>query len=257
MGAEPSAALAMVMLPQGDAARQEDDLVALLTGACEVLGDAGAALVGGHTGEGAELAFGLSVTGHGPAERLFLRSALREGDALIVTKALGTGVLFNADMQARAPGAAVAAALAAMQVASGAAARILAGHGARAASDITGFGLAGHLIEMLDASGVDVRLVLDALPTLDGALDLLALGLASTLAPANRRAAEGMMGEARGARFELLFDPQTAGGLIAGVGHEHAAACVAALKQAGYADAAIIGAVTARAGARAQIALSL
>ena len=256
MGAQPRAALAMVTLPEGDAARQEDDLVALLAGACEVLGNAGAALVGGHTGEGVELAFGLSVTGHGRAERLLPRSALRQGDALVLTKALGTGVLFNADMAGRAPGAVISAALAGMQACQARASAIMIEHGARAACDVTGFGLAGHLIEMLDASGVDAGLRLDAVPALDGALDLLARGLSSTLAPANRRAAEGALGDARGPRFELLFDPQTAGGLLAGIAAERAAACVEALKQAGYADAAIIGEVTARAGTRARIALS-
>jgi selenide,water dikinase len=253
MGARPHAALAMVMLPDADPRRLEDDLVQLLTGACEVLSAAGATLVGGHTGEAAELVFGLALTGHGEEERLLRRSGLRDGDRLILTKPIGTGVLFNADMRGEAPGSAISAALAEMQVSQAGAAGVLMAHGARAACDVTGFGLAGHLAEMLDASGVDAVLDPDAVPVLAGAGELVRRGFESTLAPANRDGARGAIGNVEDPRLALWFDPQTAGGLLAGVPSDRAEACVAALRRAGHGAAAVIGEVVRRAGSVANI----
>jgi selenide, water dikinase len=104
---------------------------------------------------------------------------------------------------------------------------------------VTGFGLAGHLLEMLRASGVGAALWTDRIPALPGALELATEGVASTLAPENRRA---LPGAGEDARTALLFDPQTSGGLLAGIAPERAEACVAALRSAGI-DAAIIGTV--------------
>jgi selenide,water dikinase len=119
-------------------------------------------------------------------------------------------------------------------------------HGATACTDVTGFGLLGHLVEMTKPSGVDVELLLDALPLLDGALDTVRLGILSSLQPQNvrlRRAIRNVAAFAQDERFPLIFDPQTAGGLLASLPGDKSDACLAELKQLGYGNAAIIGTV--------------
>lgn len=249
MGADPHSALAVAVLPHGPAAKTEDDLAALLAGATETLAEAGAALAGGHTGEGAELAFGLSLNGFADPDRILRKGGLQPGDALILTKPVGTGVLFAADMRHRARGADIDAAFASMLRSTGPAARVLLAHGATACTDVTGFGLAGHLGEILRASGVDAELDLDAIPVLAGVRDLSAAGIASTLAPDNADAAQPFTPPSGHPVRPLLFDPQTAGGLVAGVPAAQAEACVAALRAGGDAAAAIIGRVAAQEGA--------
>ena len=252
MGATPQTALAIVTLPHGPEARLEADLTQLLTGATETLTAAGAVLVGGHTGEGAELAFGLTVNGTATPDRLWRKSGLRPGDRLVLTKPLGTGTLFAADMRGKARGRWIDAALATMLVSNRAAAEALQRHGARACTDVTGFGLVGHLLEMLRASAVDAELSVAAVPALDGAVELLGRGIASTLAPQNlaQAAAVEADGLADDPRVALLYDPQTAGGLLAGVPAEAADACIAELRANGTAEAACIGHVVARGNGR-------
>ncbi|MSO80652.1 MAG: selenide, water dikinase SelD [Alphaproteobacteria bacterium] len=248
MGARPRTALATVVLPDGPAAKQEEDLAALLGGAAAALAEAGAVLVGGHTGEGAELAFGLAVTGHAAPDRLLRKGGLVPGDAIVLTKPLGTGIVLAADMRARAEAAWVKATMDSMLRPVGPAAAVLAAHGVRAATDVTGFGLAGHLGEMLSASGVDAVLDLAALPALPGSRALLREGIESTLATANRAAMYETTGDLTAPGAALLVDPQTSGGLIAGVPFDRAPACLAALHAAGDPYAAVIGRVVARSG---------
>jgi selenide,water dikinase len=128
------------------------------------------------------------------------------------------------------------------------AARTLRAHGASACTDVTGFGLLGHLIEMTRPSGVDVAINLAAIPMLDGAIECVQAGLLSSLQPDNlrlRRALRNGGDYASDPRYALLFDPQTAGGMLAGVPSEQAQACVQMLKSAGFTRAAIIGEVLA------------
>jgi selenide,water dikinase len=169
MGAEPHSALAAVMLPHDGEDKIAEDLYQLLAGATETLAEAGAVLAGGHTGEGAEMAFGLTVNGYADPDTLLRKAGLRPGDALILTKPLGTGVLFAADMRTKAQGEWIEAAFASMLRSAGPSVPILRAHGASACTDVTGFGLLGHLIEMLQASGADAALDLDAIPLLAGA----------------------------------------------------------------------------------------
>lgn len=244
MGATPHAALALVTLPYADENKLEQDLFQLLAGALSILEQAGVMLAGGHTAEGAELALGLSLNGYAQEAALLRKGGLVPGDALILTKALGTGALFAADMQGKAAGADIAVALERMQQTSGPAAAILREHGARACTDVTGFGLAGHLIEMLNASSTGAVLYLDALPALSGALALLRQGIASSLQPANEAFAAMIEGETTHPAMPLLFDPQTAGGLLAGVPARLADSCMSALHAAGYGEARLIGQVT-------------
>ena len=249
MGAEPQTALAVAVVPYGLEAKVESQLVQLMAGAAKVVREAGAALVGGHTAEGAELALGFAVNGLADPGRILRKSGLAPGDVLILAKALGTGTLFAADMRARAKGRWVEGALRSMIQSSGEAARILIAHGASACTDVTGFGLLGHLVEMTQASGVDAEIEIEALPILDGAAECLASGIFSSLQPANvrlRRALRNPDAAAAHRLYPLLFDPQTAGGLLAGVPEDKAGPCLAALKAAGYVRAERIGRVRER-----------
>lgn len=240
MGGRPLAALAIASLPPPPA-RMEEDLFQMLAGALSVLGPAGARLVGGHSGEGLERALGFAVTGTVSPDLVLRKSGLRPGDRLILTKPLGTGAILAADMRGLARARWLGAALDSMQASSGEAAAILVRHGAHACTDVTGFGLHGHLDEMLRASGCAARLEVGALPILPGAAELLDSGIVSTLHGANLRAAALPDDPAP----RILFDPQTAGGLLAGVPADAADVCLAALHASGYGEARAIGVVTA------------
>lgn len=238
MGCAPQAALAQVILPRMSDALAARTLAEIMAAAAEVFGAAGADVVGGHTTFGAELTIGFAVTGLSAQEPIG-KGGARPGDALILTKAIGTGVILAAEMAKAAPGEAVAGALAAMQVPQGAAAALLAPQ-ARAMTDVTGFGLLGHLLEMMQASGAEARLDLSAIPLLPGALLLAEAGHGSTLLPANRAAVAPFVTAPADPRVDLLHDPQTGGGLLAAVAPEVAAALAAELRRMGL-PAAVIG----------------
>jgi selenide,water dikinase len=188
------------------------------------------------------------------------KGGLAPGDALILTKPVGTGTLLAADMRGKAKARWVAAAVAHMVRSNGPAAAILRAHGVHAATDVTGFGLIGHLVEMVRASDVDVTLAPDAVPLLPGARETVALGIFSSLQPQNvrlRRAIRNLDAAGGHLLYPLLFDPQTAGGLLAAVPREQAAPCVAELRAAGYADAAVVGFVSPRSAALEPVTLDL
>ncbi|MCL6414028.1 selenide, water dikinase SelD [Aestuariirhabdus sp. Z084] len=244
MGAEPQSVLAIATVPYGRERVVEETLYDVLAGALHTLEPTGAVLAGGHSSEGAELAFGLTVNGLIDPDRVWRKSGLQAGDVLILTKPVGTGTLFAADMRGKAKGRWVDAAITSMLQSSQQAAACLQQFGASACTDLTGFGIVGHLIEMTKASQVDAVLDLDALPLLDGALDTVAAGILSSLQPQNlrlRRAIQDIEHSARHPAFPLLFDPQTAGGLLAGVPSKQADACILALRERGYREAVIIG----------------
>jgi selenide,water dikinase len=183
------------------------------------------------------------------------KGGLRPGDRLILTKPLGTGVILAAEMRGRARARDVQQAIAAMLQPAAAAAAIFAAHGATACTDVTGFGLLGHLLEMLAASGADARLDPGGIPALDGALDLIAAGIASSLHAGNLSALASLVeADPHAPLAVLLIDPQTAGGLVGGIPSEQAAACLAALLVAGY-RAAEIGVVDALSGAKPVVRL--
>ena len=246
MGGEAQSATAIATVPPGLEAKVEDLLFQMMTGAVEVLNEAGCALVGGHTGEGRELALGFAINGliDENLATVMRKGGMRAGDVLLLTKPIGTGTLFAAQARLAAKGRWIDAALKSMVVSNRRGAQILRAHGATACTDLTGFGLLGHLVEMTRPSGVDAELQLSALPLLDGALDTVAAGIVSSLQPANvrlRRALRNPEGFVGDPRYALLFDPQTAGGLLASVPAEQAPACIAALQLAGYAHTAAIG----------------
>jgi selenide, water dikinase len=260
MGGEPQTALAIATVPYGLESKVEADLSAMMAGANEVLREAGCALVGGHTSEGAELALGFAVNGLVPATAALRKGGLEPGDGLILTKPLGTGTLLAADMRRKAKARWVMAAIAHMIQSNGKAAQILRRHGVHAATDVTGFGLIGHLIEMVRASDVDATLAIDRLPLLEGARETVARGIFSSLQPQNvrlRRAIREFATVARHPLYPLLFDPQTSGGLLAAVPLAQAERCVAALQEAGYAAAAIVGFVVERSPALEPVTVDL
>lgn len=248
MGARPLTALAIATVPYGLEPMVEADLSDMMLGANEVLSAADCALVGGHTSEGAELSLGFAVNGQAKRDGYLCKGGLQPGDALILTKPIGTGTLLAADMRGKARARWVQAALRHMTHGNAEAALILAHHGVHAATDVTGFGLLGHLVEMTKASAVDADLILSAIPVLAGARESVAAGVFSSLQPANvrlRRAIRDLDAAQHEPMYPLLFDPQTAGGLLAGVPGDLAENCVAALRAAGYEAAAIIGRVNA------------
>jgi selenide,water dikinase len=260
MGAEPQSALAIATVPYGRERVVEESLYELLAGALATLEPTGAVLAGGHSSEGAELAFGLTVNGLVDPARAWRKGGLRPGDALVLTKPVGTGTIFAADMRRRAKGRWVDEAIASMVLSNQAAAECLRRHGATACTDVTGFGLLGHLVEMTRASGVDATLQIEAVPLLDGATATVAAGILSSLQPQNlrlRRAVRDVERVGAHPRYPLLFDPQTAGGLLAGVPAAIASACVAELRALGYASAAIIGRVEPHSEAEAPIAIDV
>ncbi len=240
MGADPQAATATIILPRLSDRLQSRWLAEIMAEASSVFEKTGASIVGGHTSMGAELTIGFTVTGLAEDTLITLEGA-QPGETLVLTKPLGTGVILSAEMQLAADGETSAAAWAAMQTDQTAAARILAPI-ATAMTDVTGFGLAGHLMNICRASNVAAQLDLNALPALPGALRLLEKGHASTLAPANIAALKGISDLADSPCARLAYDPQTAGGLLASIPSATADATLAALRQAG-ANAAIIGEV--------------
>jgi len=246
MGAEPQSATAIATVPPGLESQVEELLLQMMTGAVEVLNAAGCALVGGHTGEGRELALGFAINGliDEHMNGVMRKGGMQPGNVLLLTKPFGTGTLFAAHARHAAKGRWIDAALKSMVVSNQRGAQILRAHGATACTDLTGFGLLGHLVEMTRPSGVDAELQLSALPLLDGAVACVEAGIVSSLQPANvrlRRALRNAEAFAQDPRYPLLFDPQTAGGLLASVPADRAATCVEALKAAGYAQTAVIG----------------
>lgn len=246
MGAAPQVALAQVTLPPLGPELQARMLAEVMEEAGAVFRAAGADVVGGHSTEGAELTIGFTVTGL--ADRPIGKGGAQVGDALILTKPLGSGTILAAEMSlTRLPrlllGEVWAGCIARMSVAQGTASVILS-PAARAMTDVTGFGLAGHLLEMLEASGVAARVRLDDVPVMPGAVELAVAGIGSSLQPANLAEVSWRMDAPQDPRVALLTDPQTCGGLLAAVPRDQAARLLVGLQGAGH-EAAVIGEVVA------------
>ncbi|MGB3495435.1 MAG: selenide, water dikinase SelD [Elainellaceae cyanobacterium] len=253
MGVTPHSALAIASLPHAAEPQLEATLYQLLSGTLQVLQQAGAVLIGGHTVEGDELALGLSCNGlvsnaqnSEDTPSLLRKAGMQPGDALILTKPLGTGALFAADMQLKAKGRWIEGAIAMMLQSNQAAAAILQKYGATACTDVTGFGLLGHLLEMVRPSQVSAEIELDAIRYLTGVDAILKAGLFSSLHDQNVSATaaflENSLNQAH-PLFPILFDPQTSGGLLASVPIDQFSDCLEALRHQGYAQSCRIGTV--------------
>jgi selenide,water dikinase len=187
------------------------------------------------------------VNGFARRDELMLKQGIRAGDQLILSKPLGSGILFAADMRGKARGEWIDHALAQMLVSSRDAARCFRQFHASACTDITGFGLLGHLLEMLGEQ-LSASLQLAQLPLLPGALAQLRAGVRSSMHPANALASAGLVTDVPvdDELLQILFDPQTSGGLLIGVEAGRAESLRDALRGCGYPQAEIIGEVTAR-----------
>lgn len=242
MGASPQAVLVTVTLPQLGRGLQEEWLGEIMAGTAEALDGTGAEVVGGHTSMGAELALGYTVTGIASAP-ISLAGA-SAGQKLVLTRPLGSGVLLAAEMQLKARGQDVMSLLDTLEQPQGDAAMALVRAGATAMTDVTGFGLAGHLFGIVresstDATPLAAELDLAALPIYSGALEALRAGVRSHLYESNK-AAVPVVGH--GARLPLIFDPQTAGGMLAAVPAETADAAVAEIAALGH-TCAVVGSI--------------
>lgn len=243
-GGMPRHALCWVTVPEGGA---EATLAEVLAGVRQELDALGVSLVGGHSTLGPELVVGLAVLGEMPDDAVpIAKSGLRVGDVLILTKRLGTGVVLAADMRGLAPARWVEAAHRSMTTPNARAAVVLR-RLASAGTDVSGFGLAGHLGELLAASGVGAELAVRDLPALPGARELLARGVRSSFA-AQAAAASPPLRGGDDVTHALARDPQTSGGVLFGLAAVHAGDALAALREAGEEHAARIGRVTSEAG---------
>ncbi len=252
MGAEAHSALCLVLAPFGAEAAMEELLFQAVGGMSRALESMGVPLVGGHTAEGDRLALGITANGFIRPDQANRKGGLREGDMLILTKPLGVGCLFAAEMRLQAKAAWIDRAIGSMLSDNLRAAQILRDHGAGAMTDVTGFGLLGHLAEMLVATrgektgrqGVCVELLMDHMPVLPGAVEVARRGILSSLHHHNRSAFEVVANVDEFSHhevFPILVDPQTSGGLLAGVPEKKAGDAVEALVAAGYADACVVG----------------
>ena len=261
MGAQAQSATAVCTVPPGMDSKVEDVLFQMMTGALEVLNEADCSLVGGHTGEGKELALGFAINGliEDKPEAILRKSGMKPGDVLILTKPIGTGTLFAAHARLAAKGRWIDAALQSMVISNRIGAQVLREHGATACTDLTGFGLLGHLVEMTRPSEVDAEIHLSALPLLDGAQECVEAGITSSLQSANvrlRRALRNQEEFVKHPRYPLIFDPQTAGGLLASVPVDRVDACIAALKAQGYPHTCKIGRILPQGDALEPITLA-
>ncbi len=246
MGGRPTFALAIATVPVMADALMEEDLFQMMAGALAVFRDHDIDLVGGHSAEASELSVAFSVSGILDGEPM-TKDGLREGQKLVLTKPLGTGTILAAAMRGDATAKQLRGALDSMDSSSAAAAQIFSDAGATGCTDVTGFGLLGHLSEMTRASTVGARLFVDCIPDLAGAHELMATGIVSSLQENNEQSLTDVTisgGSPADPRVRLLVDPQTAGGLLAAVPAETAQRCMADLRENGYPRTSIIGEVT-------------
>jgi selenide, water dikinase len=244
-GAEVMEALANVVVPEGDPRSQQRTLHDFLAGARLEFAAMGASVVGGHTIVGPRMEVGFTVIGR-RLGKLLQKGNLRPGDRLFITKPIGIGVLLAAHMRSLCPARAYESLIEAMLQRQHQLAKISLDAGIAAGTDITGFGLGGHLVEMLRASHVAATLRLQALPILPGAIELVEQGIQSSLAPENRKIERRIIAASQlheQARYKLLFDPQTCGGMLLGVPNSAVNLFVQAMTAAGFNEPAEIGVV--------------
>ncbi len=248
MGGRPLTCLNICCFPKDKVPRSA--LRAILEGAAAVVEEAGALVVGGHTVSDPELKFGLSVTGTVDPARILRNAGARPGQALVLTKPIGLGVVMNAARRDLAPAGAAERAIRHMTTLNRDGSQAALRRGATAATDITGFGFSGHAFGMAKASGAELRVSLRALPVIEGALELHRAGVAVSQCGSNRSGvADGLVveGAADEALLDILHDPQTSGGLLIALPADEAAALVAELRAGPYPEAAVIGEVAASA----------
>lgn len=246
MGCLPHSALAVVGVPAASKRISKSQLRELMLGCSEALLENDCSLIGGHSAESKDLQFGLCVNGFAEQDALLRKDGMQTGDIVILCKPLGTGTLLAADMRFKARHRWIEAALSQMLISNRNAALCFVSHQASACTDITGFGLAGHLFEMLEPNNVELEISLGDVPALDGALESLQAGILSSLHADNALLSRDIFNSEAfcdDPRYQLLFDPQTAGGLLASVPDGKAQQCIEQLREEGYPHARAIGRV--------------
>jgi selenide,water dikinase len=245
MGGRPLLALSVTAFPEE---QPTEVLGRILAGAGDATRAAGAILAGGHTIRDQEPKYGLAVVGTVHPDGVWVKSGAQPGDAVLLTKPLGTGLVLQAQREGRAPPGALAAATAAMKTLNAAAADVLRPYRPSAVTDVTGFGLAGHAYETAQRSGVRIVLHAEALPALPGALELAEAGVRTGGDRRNREfASPYVRSSADEAHEALAYDPQTAGGLLVTLPAERAVTLEGAYAAAGH-DVWRVGRVEAGSG---------
>jgi selenide,water dikinase len=250
MGARPTTALNIVGFP--DDQLDLDLLGKILSGGAERVGQAGAVVAGGHTVRDAEIKYGLSVTGVVRPDQLRTNAGAQPGDRLVLTKPLGTGFITTALKADHCPDEVLEAACASMVQLNAGASEAASAIGAHAATDITGFGLAGHAGEMARASGVTVALDLHRLPLLPGAMELAGRGYQTRASSSNRNYAQPDLridGTTDPKLVEFAFDAQTSGGLLIAVAADRAERLIEHARSAGATATCLVGEVLGQEGA--------
>ena len=241
MGGKPLFALNLCCFPPLDPP-DDQALGGILEGAAAALAEAGAALLGGHSVRDAELKFGLAVIGEADPGRLLTNAGAVAGDRLLLTKPLGTGVLINAFKVDKLDEAGLEPALREMERLNAEAGRLALEHGVHAATDVTGFALAGHALGMARASGAGLRIEFARLPIHDGFFDLVNRGISTGCTDDNESNVAAVFTDRAGLdriQREALFDPQTSGGLLLATPPEHAGPLLEALLAGGHRAAEI------------------
>jgi selenide, water dikinase len=244
MGGQPKVCLNLVCFPSKKL--PPEDLNRIVAGALTKITEAGAVLAGGHSVEDDEPKFGLSVVGVVHPDKFWTNKGAQPGDALVLTKPLGSGVLFNANLKGWVSQAAMAKCIEILIRLNRGAAEAMKTFDIHGVTDITGFGLAGHALEMAKASRTSISFRMSDLPIMDEALEMYQKGMTTGVNGFNQALVADHI------RFEtpypqhhlqIVYDPQTSGGLLAALPAEQAGDLVAALKQADGPDAAIVGEV--------------
>ena len=244
MGGKPILALNLVMFPSK--ALDMGLLKDILRGGNDKVVEAGACMAGGHSVDDNEPKYGLAVTGLVHPDRVLTNAGARPGDALVLTKPLGTGVLFNAGRSGKLPYRDLEALLPAIAALNGPALEAARRYDVHACTDITGFGLLGHCLEMARGSATRIHVSYRSLPFHPYAADMYRRGETTGSNPANRKAVEGsweLRMKLSAHEEELLFDPQTSGGLLLAVPDSQAADLIRSLQTAGMPAAARIAEV--------------
>ena len=246
MGGKPLTALNLVMFPSEKL--DMGFLKEILRGGSDKVLEADASLAGGHSVDDNEPKYGLAVTGSVHPERILTNRGVRLGDVLVLTKPLGTGVLFNANRSGKLPYPELEAILPQVAALNRPAIEVALNFEVHACTDVTGYGILGHTLEMAKGSSVQIDLFYDRLPFYPNALQMYRRGETTGSNRANRKMVTGYL-ETAGSRSaeqqELLFDPQTSGGLLLAVAAAQADDLIAALKKEGVTAASRVGEVVA------------
>lgn len=247
MNGEPTSALVLVVLPLAIPEKVEEQLYHIMCGAVDALAEAGCTLVGGHTSEGSEFSIGLSITGTVPEDDIWKKGGMIPGNDIILTKPIGTGVILAAADAGMPVGAYFAAIQESMSQSNLGARNALQTHSVTACTDVTGFGVLGHLLEMCQASEQQCEIDIDSIPIFPGVQRYIRKGTASSLTPENERMVSSRVTGVEYAKekniWSALLDPQTSGGLLFTVNESETERCLQKLVKAGFPHARRIGRV--------------